>query len=141
MRAVLVFLCLLGLLCVMPALSSGDPPPNRPASEQAELRRELGRYEQRYGSSHPKVLAVKARLAEPTEPGFKGHVLVLTRVEDTAVTLRDIRSLSFGGRQFVVGTEVQSNYTRGRYAGKRVWIPIEDVTQMVEIGDPKPEPK
>jgi hypothetical protein len=140
MRTVLVFLSLLGLLCVLPALSRGDPPQTQPASAQAELRRELRGLEEAYGPSHPKVLAVKARLAE-LEPGFKGHVLVLTGVEDTAVTLRDIRSLSYGGRHFVVGTEVQSNYNRGTFVGKRVWIPIDDVTKMVELGDPKPEPK
>jgi hypothetical protein len=136
MRTVLVFLTLLGLLCVMPALSSGDPPPDQPA----QLRSDLRNLEEALGANHPRVLAVKAQLAE-IDPNFKEPVVVMTRVEGSAVTLRDVRARSFAGRHFVVGTEVQSNYTKGIYGGKQVWIPIDDVTQMVELGDPKPEPK
>ncbi len=105
MRTSLVFVSLLGFLCVMPALSGGDPSADEPPSEQARLRGELRRLEQTHGSSHPNVLALKARLGEQPEPVFKGPVLVLTRVQSSAVTLRDIRGVAFAGRHFVVGTE------------------------------------
>src|SRR5207249_2068792 len=101
---------------------------------------ELRRLEQVQGANHPEVLAVKARLAAQ-EPTLKGPFLVLTRSGTTAATLADIRTRSLGGRSFLVGSEVKSEYTRGTFAGKQVWIPVDDVTQMVEIGDPKPEKK
>jgi hypothetical protein len=128
MRAKLVVLSLVAL-CVVPALCSGDPPP-----DQTRLRT----LEQSYGPSHPKVLAVKAQIVDQAEPAFNGLVVVLTRNADAAFTLGEMRALSFGGRQFLVGKDVKSDYTMGKFVGKRVWVPIEDVTQMVELGDAKP---
>jgi hypothetical protein len=139
MRTVLISVGLLGLLCVTSICWSGDAPTGTPAPEYVRLRAELHRLEELYGSNHPKVVAVKARLAQADGPALKGPVLVHTRTGSTTVSLADIRTRSLGGRQFLVGSEVKTGYTKGTFVGRQVWIPVDDVTQMVELGDRKPE--
>ncbi len=60
-------------------------------------------------------------------------VLVMSRHQVSA-TLRGARLRSLGGRQFVVGDEIPSPYTKVQFQGGTVWIPLEDVTQLVELG-------
>jgi hypothetical protein len=98
-----------------------------------------GRGEGVFGPNHPEVLAAQARLAEAGDTTFKSPVLVLTRSGTNDTTIRDARVKPLGGRQFLVGTEVKNDYTRGSFVGKQLWIPLDDVTKLVEIGDQKPE--
>jgi hypothetical protein len=63
-------------------------------------------------------------------------VLVLTGQEGGAHLERaQLRSL--GGRHFIVGKEVKdSPYVRSRFDGATMWIPLEDVKQLVELNKP-----
>jgi hypothetical protein len=140
MRTVLISIGLFGFLCAVSAQSQGDPVASV-APEKARLRAELRRLEQIYGPNHPELVAVKDRLTELDEVPFKKFLLVLTRTANVSATLRDVRVQALGGRQFLVGTEIPSEFHKGTFAGKQVWLPIDDVAQMVEIGEPKSEKK
>jgi hypothetical protein len=140
MRTALIALGLVGFVFVASALSGGDSPAP-PPTEEARPRTDLRQLEQVYGPGHPQVLAAKAKLAAADEPTFKGTVLVLTRAGNTSTSLRDARNVTLGGRSFLVGTEVKNNYTTGQFNGKKVWIPVDEVTELVELGEAAPEKK
>jgi hypothetical protein len=113
--------------------SNGDPPADE--SNQARVELELRRLLATHGDHHPEVIRLKEMLGAGRTPSFKGQVLVLTKTATSSTTLKDVRVLPLGSRSFLVGTEVKSNVTRGNFIGSRVWIPIDDVTQLVELGD------
>jgi hypothetical protein len=65
-------------------------------------------------------------------------VLVLSKQSGVAATLEQARIRSVGGRQFVVGKEMKdSSYTKANFAGGTIWIPLDDVTQLVELANTK----
>jgi hypothetical protein len=140
MRTVLISIGLFGLLCAASAQPQSEPGAGV-AAEKARLRAESRRLEQIYGPNHPELIAVKDRLTELDDVPFKKSLLVLTRTANVSATLRDVRVQALGGRQFLVGTEIASEYHKGTFAGKQVWLPIDDVAQMVEISEPKSEKK
>lgn len=49
------------------------------------------------------------------------------------VTLEQARIRSVGRRSFVVGKEIDSSYYKTSFAGGIIWIPLDDVIQMVEL--------
>src|SRR5688572_23349275 len=113
MRIALISLGLLGLLFGVFGLSSAEPPTRPAESDHARLRAELRQLEQTHGARHPEVVSLKARLAESSDAVFEGTVLVLARTVTTTTTLRDVQIRSLAGRQFLAGTEVKSDYTKG----------------------------
>ena len=59
---------------------------------------------------------------------------VLVVSKHVSAVLEQPRVRAAGGRHFVVGKEAEhSDLTRGGFAGKTLWIPIDDVTQLVEL--------
>jgi hypothetical protein len=49
--------------------------------------------------------------------------------------LKDARIRNLGGRRFVVGVEVAGFIVRPQFVGSTVWLPLDDVTQMIESDD------
>jgi hypothetical protein len=92
-----------------------------------------------HGSTHPKVLALKERItllkadvAQGEEIVPRGLLVVISK-QNVSATLKDARIRSLGGRSFVVGVEVEGpRLTKPSLPGMVVWIPLDDVIQMVE---------
>jgi hypothetical protein len=57
--------------------------------------------------------------------------------EQIAATLERPQIRKLGGRDFVVGKETDSAYTKGRFGAGIMWIPLDNVTQLVEVQDIK----
>jgi hypothetical protein len=92
------------------------------------------------GPTHPSVIALRERIARLKADAAQGEsvfpkgLLVVISKQNVAATLRDARIRSIAGRPFVVGLEVKGpNITKGTFAEMVVWIPLDDVKQMVEV--------
>ena len=82
--------------------------------------------------------ALPARKSEGAPPGpakvFAGKLLLVLAKDGVAVTLERPEVRQVGGRAFVVGKEAKgSPYSRERFGGAPVWMPVESVTQLVEL--------
>jgi len=53
--------------------------------------------------------------------------------EQVAATLERPQIRKLGGRDFIVGKERDSSYTKGRFGAGIMWIPLDNVTQLVEL--------
>src|SRR5262249_20343806 len=79
----------------------------------------------------PKPAAVQEEVGLP-----QGWLVVLTR-ERLNVTLKEARVRPVGGRSFVIGTEVDNpQITKPMFVGMLVWMPLDDVIQIVEYKKP-----
>lgn len=164
MRAVVFSVALLGVWWVAPVRSGGDPPRNPPTPASAELDKALAallaqeaELKQHYGPDHPELQRVRARIALTREfhaklgalaperadlPVVNGPVFVHTTRGDihNSAVLRDPRVRSIGAKQFLVGVSVKSTLLKeSRFEGKTVWIPLDEIGQMVELDEPKPK--
>jgi hypothetical protein len=139
MRNVVIAFGLLVLSCLLAGRSGGDPQADESTRARVEL--ELRRLLATHGEGHPEVVRLRQMLDAASAPSFKGHLLVLTKTATPTTTLNGARVLRLGSRSFLVGTEVKCNHTRATFLGSRVWIPIDDVAQLVELGDTGPEKK
>jgi hypothetical protein len=131
----------LGLLSVSWA---GDERSPAIATKRVALEDELRVLLKDHGTTHPAVVALKERIALLTAEASQGEainpkgLLVVLSKENVGATLKDARIRSLGGRPFVVGLEVKGpNITKPRFVGRVVWIPLNDVIQMVEVADDK----
>ncbi len=86
------------------------------------------------GIDHPEPAAVA--------PGrLSGKPTLIMGKNSLGFTLEKPELRQLGGRAFVVGKEVaKSPYTRSQFPGATVWVPLEDVTEMVEFEE-LPRPK
>jgi hypothetical protein len=123
---------------------AGDNCGNATDTKRVALEDELRRFLQDHGPTHPDVVGLKERIALLTADGARGEeinpkgLLVVLSKENFGATLKGARIRSFGGRPFVVGLEVKGpNITKPRFVGSVVWIPLNDVIQMVEVEEPK----
>jgi hypothetical protein len=136
---------LLGLLCLALLSSSGpadEPPAATPKrATRTDLEITLQNLLEDHGAEHPKVLRVVRQLAlvaqrdkdqASAEPAITKKLL-LVAAKGTGAMLKDARVRSLGGRSFVVGLVVESDMVQSPFVGNTVWIPLEDVTQMVEM--------
>jgi hypothetical protein len=51
----------------------------------------------------------------------------------SGVSIVQAATRQLGGRSFVVGEAVKTGHPREWRAGKVVWIPVDEITQMVEF--------
>lgn len=65
-------------------------------------------------------------------------MLIFTRVANETTTLTGVHVKVLAKRRFLVGQEVKNEFTRGSFAGKTIWIPVEEITRMIELGGAKP---
>lgn len=136
-----VGIVVLGLLS---ARLLGDERGKTNDARRIALEAELADLRNFHGESHPDVLAAKNRIAmlqkeeaHGKEINPKGLLAVISK-EKVAATLKDARVRMLGDRSFVVGLEVEGQkITKGSYVGKTVWIPLDDVIEMIELEDPK----
>jgi hypothetical protein len=92
-----------------------------------------------HGPTHPDVINLKERIAllvadagRSREINPNGLLIVLTR-NKVAATLKHARIQSLANRAFVVGVEVEGPQTiKPTFIGKTMWVPLDEVTQLVE---------
>ena len=73
---------------------------------------------------------------EPPVVVFSGKPILIQAENDVAFTLEKPEVRQLGGRAFVVGRELQDDpydFTRQRFAGGTVWVPVDGITQLVEL--------
>jgi hypothetical protein len=114
------------------------------ATKRAALEDQLRIFLEDHGPTHPAVVALKERIALLTADAAQGAeinpkgLLVVFSKANVQATLKDARVLSLGGRSFVVGVAVEGpKITKAQFTGRVVWIPVDDVIQMVEVADDK----
>lgn len=69
---------------------------------------------------------------EPEALVFTKPVLVMGEAGG-ACTLKMAQLRTLGDREFLVGPAMDSSYTKNSFGEGQVWIPLEDVSQLVEI--------
>jgi ketosteroid isomerase-like protein len=72
----------------------------------------------------------------PQPKGLSGKPVVVFLDKDVPLTLEKSAVRRLGGRDFLVGTEVVSRYTKAQFPGSVVWVPPERVTHLVELEAP-----
>jgi hypothetical protein len=137
----IVSIVLLGLLSMSWA---GNGRSKAIETRRVALEDELRALLKDHGAAHPEVSALKQRIALLTADAAQGNeivpkgLLVVLSKDNVAATLKDARVRSLGGRAFLVGLDVEGpKITRPTFVGKTVWIPLDGVTQMIELEDPK----
>ena len=137
----------LGAFCVLGLLSvswAGDERGTAIAAKRIALEDELRILLRDHGAWHPAVVGLKQRIALLTAQASQGEainpkgLLVVFSKAKVEATLKDARVRSLGGRSFVVGLAVEGpKITRPSFTGAVVWIPLDDVIQMIEVADDK----
>jgi hypothetical protein len=81
------------------------------------------------------LLAAQGESAAGGGPSFGKKVLVVTSLQGIAQTLVVIEAAEvkqLGGRAFLVGRGLHFGPNGGWYNGKRAWIPLEHVAEILE---------
>jgi len=80
---------------------------------------------------------------KPASAGPFSDKPVLVQAKDqVAYTLVKVEVRQLGGRSFLVGREMRNSpymITKEQWKGAMVWVPLDTVTQMVELEPVKPE--
>lgn len=73
--------------------------------------------------------------AQAPKGGFAGKVLVVGMQSSPSkgATLKQVRVERIGGREFLVGTAIDTGHDAEWRADRVVWIALEDVLQIVEF--------
>lgn len=67
---------------------------------------------------------------------FAGKVvLVWCKPSSSSGVLKKPEFRTIGGRSFLVGKSIENNFTKNNFPGSKVWLPLEDVQQIVEFED------
>jgi hypothetical protein len=91
------------------------------------------------------VVAVTASLGGQTPQGgeakdaggdnFAGKIIVVTTAK-TQNTLKNVQIRKLGDRSFLVGISVRdTNVTREDFPNRPIWLPVSDLTEIVEFDD------
>ncbi len=66
---------------------------------------------------------------------FAGKIVVVTTAK-TQNTLKNVQIRKLGDRSFLVGTSVRdTNVTREEFPNRPIWLPVSDLTEIVEFDD------
>ena len=80
--------------------------------------------------------------APASAPGLSGKPVVVLAKGGDGYTLEKAEVRQLGGRAFVVGRVMKDDpyhITKEQFGGATVWVPVDAVTQIVELEPPKPE--
>ena len=67
--------------------------------------------------------------------GFGGKIVLVTTA-NSQNTLKNVQVRKLGDRAFLVGISVRdTNVTHEEYPNRPIWIPVSDLTQLVEFDD------
>jgi hypothetical protein len=94
------------------------------------------------GGLHLVPTPVKAGPDAPEAPRLSGKPVVVLAKENVATTLEKAEVRQLGGRAFIVGRVMKDppyQITKDQFAGATVWVPVDAVTQLIELEQPKPE--
>jgi hypothetical protein len=75
--------------------------------------------------------------AAPTQDLFSGKILVFNERSNPAfeATLEEVRVTHIGDQAYVVGKGVAAEDAKSWYNGRTIWIPLVEVTQIIEFQD------
>jgi hypothetical protein len=75
--------------------------------------------------------------AAPTQDLFSGKILVVNERANPAfeATLEEVRVTHIGEQAFLVGKGVAADDAKNWYNGRTIWIPLVEVTQILEFQD------
>ena len=122
------------------ASRAGDDRSKAIETKRVALEDELRALLKDHGATHPAVVALEERIALLKGDAAQGEqevpkgLLVVIAKQNVSTTLQDARLRSIGNRKFIVGVEVEGpKITKANFAGMVIWIPLDDVVQMVEV--------
>jgi hypothetical protein len=78
----------------------------------------------------------------PATPGLSGKPVVVLAKENVSDTLEKAEIRQLGGRAFVVGQVMKNSpykITKEEFGGATVWVPVDTITQLIELEPLKPE--
>jgi hypothetical protein len=79
--------------------------------------------------------------APPPAAGLSGKPLLVLGKDSIAYTLEKGEVRRLGGRDFIVGRVMKDppfRITREKFSGATVWVPLDAVTELVELEPVKP---
>jgi RNA polymerase sigma factor (sigma-70 family) len=84
--------------------------------------------------SHPLPQPAHAAANDAIAPALSGRPACILTKDNVAVTLEKFEVRQLGGRAFLVGREMpDSKYTKAKWGGGTVWVPVDAVTEFVEL--------
>jgi hypothetical protein len=78
----------------------------------------------------------------PAGSALSGKPVVVLAKDNVAYTLEKAEVRQLGGRAFLVGPEMKDSpyqITKERFGGATVWVPVDAITEMVELEPRKRE--
>ena len=87
--------------------------------------------------------SVAGHTSQPQAPDAKegqndgfGAKIILATTAHGAHTLKNVQTRKLGDRAFLVGTSVRdSNLTQESFGNRTTWLPVSDITEIVEFDD------
>jgi hypothetical protein len=112
-------------------------------AKRVALEDELRALQYDHGPTHPAVVRLQQRIemlaanvAQGEQVCPQGLLVVIAKGE-VGATLKDTRVRTIGGRSFIVGREVEGpKITKPSFVGNVVWIPLDEVIEMIEFAEP-----
>jgi hypothetical protein len=78
----------------------------------------------------------------PAEDALAAKPIYVAAKDHVAYTLEKVEFRKLGGRDFLVGREMKDppyQITRAKFPGATVWVPLDAITEMVELEPRKSE--
>jgi hypothetical protein len=76
----------------------------------------------------------------PPVPALSGKPILILAKDKVGFSLEKPEVRQLGGRSFVVGREMKNApSTKEQFGGATVWLPVDAITQIVELEPPKGE--
>jgi hypothetical protein len=94
------------------------------------------------GGLHRFAPPAQADAEAPGAPRLSGKPVVVLAKDNVAATLEKVEVRQLGGRSFIVGRVMKDppqQITKDLLPGATVWVPVDAVTQLIELEQPKPE--
>jgi|GEM_PF-3789500 len=131
MRTAIISAGLLGILCIQSGFIAGEPPakaksPSQPAAPVVSAAKEESVLEAKESQRKTQVNGLQ-------NYGIKGPLMVYSKHGAShSAALSNPSLVVFGGKTFLTGEEIASQYKSAHNPGRKFWIPLDDVCQMVE---------
>jgi hypothetical protein len=84
--------------------------------------------------------SARAGADAPAAAGLSGKPVVVLGKDQIAYTLEKAEVRQLGGRAFLVGREMKDpplQITKERFAGCLIWVPVDSVTEIIELDQAK----
>ncbi len=134
MRTAIIFAGLAAILGVQVAFIPGEPPKKAQSQPVSEAPAPAVLAAKEESAPQIKEIQTKSQSNGLQNYGIKGPLMIFSKQGSSySGALAHPALVAFGGKTFVTGEEFSSSFTVARYPGRKIWIPLEDVSQMVEL--------